>query len=230
MVVENIKLNGQYTFVAMRSDYEKYNLSYVLEAIAPGCNIISSAEATEGILLIWLQGPSHTLLLAKTRINNDMPLLIVNCHQFIEYDAKSFHEFCHSSDADGIIATFTNNHPRYSYVSLDPQGLVTEVAEKKTISSIASCGIYYWKRGSEFVKYAEQMIANHPNSPLDCSVIMAYREGIVSGLKIRTFDCEHSWQLKFPKDLESFYRARKIIQVWESLRRQISDRLLRTNK
>ena len=30
-----------------------------------------------------------------------------------------------------------------------------EVAEKKVISKHATAGIYYWKKGQEFVKYAE---------------------------------------------------------------------------
>ena len=37
-------------------------------------------------------------------------------------------------------------------------GIVSEVAEKKVISNDATVGIYYWKHGSDYVKYAEQMI------------------------------------------------------------------------
>ena len=35
---------------------------------------------------------------------------------------------------------------------------VSEVAEKKPISNIATVGVYYWKKGSDYVKYTEQMI------------------------------------------------------------------------
>jgi len=41
---------------------------------------------------------------------------------------------------------------------LDEAGYVSEVAEKKPISNIATVGVYYWNKGSEYVKYAEQMI------------------------------------------------------------------------
>ena len=43
-------------------------------------------------------------------------------------------------------------------LKIDEQGLVTEVAEKNPISDIATVGYYYWKQGSDFVKYAEDMI------------------------------------------------------------------------
>ena len=34
----------------------------------------------------------------------------------------------------------------------------TEVAEKNPISDNATVGVYFWSKGSDYVKYAEQMI------------------------------------------------------------------------
>jgi hypothetical protein len=150
--------------------------------------------------------------LAKAVIDNEKPLLIVNCHQFIDWDATQFHRSCENSRADGVIATFFNNHPRYSYVTVDENGLVTDLAEKKTISSIATCGVYYWKRGHDFISFAEKLLK--PSTKMsDCSVIMAYKMALQAGLKFETFSCDFSWQLKFPKDLEAFYRAKKPFQI-----------------
>jgi hypothetical protein len=134
------------------------------------------------------------VLLAKEAINCDTPLLIVNCQQYIEWDAKEFYQTCIKSKADGVIATFTSSHPRYSYVSQGKDGNINEVAEKKTISQNASCGVYFWKRGADFVKYAEGLTGGSAAS--ECSVIMAYKGAINDGLVIETFKCSHSWQLK----------------------------------
>ena len=57
------------------------------------------------------------------------------------------------------MATFKATHPKWSFARLDESGYVCEVAEKKPISNIATCGIYYWKKGSDYVKFAEQMIS-----------------------------------------------------------------------
>ena len=40
----------------------------------------------------------------------------------------------------------------------DENDIVTEVAEKNVISNNATVGIYFWKKGSDYVKYAKQMI------------------------------------------------------------------------
>ena len=54
--------------------------------------------------------------------------------------------------------TLKASHPKWSYVKLNEEGYAEEVAEKKPISNNATVGIYWWKKGSEYVKYAEQMI------------------------------------------------------------------------
>ena len=56
------------------------------------------------------------------------------------------------------IVTFKSTHPKWSFAKLNNDGLVTEVAEKNPISDTATVGFYYWKKGSDFVKYAEEMI------------------------------------------------------------------------
>ena len=44
------------------------------------------------------------------------------------------------------------------FCRVNSRGIAVEVAEKNPISNIATCGIYWYRRGSDFVKYAEQMI------------------------------------------------------------------------
>ena len=61
------------------------------------------------------------------------------------------------TNADGGIVSF-RQHTQSGVLKVDEKGLVTEVAEKNPISDIATVGYYYWKKGSDFVKYAEDMI------------------------------------------------------------------------
>ena len=45
--------------------------------------------------------------------------------------------------------------------AVDDNGIVAEVAEKKPISNIETVGVYFCKRGSDYVRYADQMISKN---------------------------------------------------------------------
>jgi len=83
---------------------------------------------------------------------------------------------------------------------------VTEVAEKRPISDVATVGIYYWRRGSEYVKYAEQMIEKNIRVNNEFYVCPVFNEAIEDGKRIRTFNIEKMWGLGTPEDLEYFLK------------------------
>jgi hypothetical protein len=83
---------------------------------------------------------------------------------------------------------------------------VTEVAEKRPISDVATVGIYYWRRGSDYVKYAEQMIAKNIRVNNEFYVCPVFNEAIADGKRIRTFNIEKMWGLGTPEDLEHFLK------------------------
>ena len=102
------------------------------------------------------EGAACTALLAKEYIDNDAPLFFANSDQWVDWNPVGFMYEMQETEADGGIVTFKSTHPKWSFAKID--GRVTEVAEKNPISENATVGYYYWKHGSEFVKYAEQMI------------------------------------------------------------------------
>ena len=75
VVVENLNIQANYTFIVQKEHYEKYNLQYLLNLIAPNCNIVQVNGLTEGA--------ACTTLLAKEFIDNDFPLVIANSDQFV---------------------------------------------------------------------------------------------------------------------------------------------------
>ena len=110
------------------------------------------------------------------------------------------------TDSDGGILTFTNTHPKWSYVKIDSSENVIEVAEKKPISNIATVGIYYWKRGSDYVKYAEQMINKDIRVNNEFYVCPVFNQAIEDGKKIKIFNANNMWGLGTPEDLEYFIK------------------------
>jgi hypothetical protein len=108
--------------------------------------------------------------------------------------------------SDGGIVTFESTHPKWSFARTDEQGLVTEVAEKNPISTEATVGYYYWKQGSDFVKYAEQMINKNIRVNNEFYVCPVFNEAIADNKKIRVFRASGMWGLGTPEDLEYYLK------------------------
>ncbi len=196
VVVENLNMKANYIYVVQKSHREKYNLDALLSLITPGCKIVETEGMTEGA--------ACTALLAKEHINTDAPLFFANSDQFVEWDSNEFMYKMNETDADGGIVSFTATHPKWSFAKVDEQGLVTEVAEKKPISDIATVGYYYWKNGSDFVKYAEQMIEKDIRVNGEFYTCPVFNEAIADGKQIRTFNTNGMFGIGTPEDLQYF--------------------------
>lgn len=195
-VVENLNIDAEFVFVVQKEHYEKYHLKSLLELISPGCKIVQVDGLTEGA--------ACTALMAKEFIDNDEPLLFSNSDQFLEWDSNEFMYSMMADEIDGGILTFTATHPKWSFAKLGEDGFVTEVAEKNPISNIATAGIYYWAKGSDFVKYAEQMIERNIRVNNEFYVCPVYNQAIEDGKKVRIFPVKRMWGIGTPEDLNYF--------------------------
>ena len=198
VVVENLGLEANYIFVVQKEHREKYNLDTMLNLIAPDCNIVEVDGITEGA--------ACTALLAKEYINTDNPLFFANSDQFVDWDPVEFMYSMQEKKADGGIVTFKATHPKWSFASVGDDGLVRLVAEKKPISDNATVGYYYWKHGSDFVKYAEQMIEKDIRVNNEFYVCPVFNEAIDDCKHIRTYEASGMWGLGTPEDLEYFIK------------------------
>ena len=201
VVVENLNLDAHYIFVVQKSHRESYNLDTLLRLIAPGCDIVETDGITEGA--------ACTALLAKDIIDKDQPLFFANSDQFVEWNSIEFMYKMNETQADGGIVTFEATHPKWSFAKLDPYGLVTEVAEKNPISNVATVGFYFWKRGSDFVKYAESMISENIRVNGEFYVCPVFNQAIADGKKIRNFQIQNMWGLGTPEDLKFYLENSK---------------------
>ena len=199
VVVENLGLDyekAKFVFICQKSHMEKYNVKYLLKAMVPNCEII----IVDGVT----QGAACSILLAKEYINNDKNLILANSDQFLEWDANVFMYSMIADNIDAGITTFKNSHPKWSYAKLGEDGFVCEVAEKKPISDNATTGIYFWKHGSDFVKYAEQMIKKNIRFNNEFYTCPVFNEAIQDGLKIKIFEIDRMWGLGTPEDMVYF--------------------------
>ena len=202
VVIENLNLEANYIYVVQKAHREKYNLDTLLNLLTPGCKIVETDGLTEGA--------ACTALLAKEYIDNNNPLFFANSDQFVEWDSNEFMYKMNETDADGGIVTFTATHPKWSFAKIDEKGLVTEVAEKNPISDIATVGYYYWKHGSDFVKYAEEMIEENIRVSNEFYVCPVFNQAIKDCKQIRTFNVKGMWGLGTPEDLKNYLENYKL--------------------
>ena len=197
VVTDNLNIDAKYIFIVQKSHYKKYNLKHLLGLITnDNCEIVQVDGITEGA--------ACTTLLAKKFIDNDEPLVIANSDQFVEWDSNEFMYSMVADNVDGGILTFESTHPKWSFVKLGEDGFVCEVAEKKPISNIATVGIYYWTRGSDYVKYTKQMIEKDIRTNNEFYVCPVFNEAISDGKKIKIFKIEKMWGMGTPEDLKRF--------------------------
>lgn len=199
-VVKNIGVDAHYIFI-IRRDFE-HAMSF-LEALAPGCSIIVIDEVTDGA--------ARTVLLARKFIDNERPLLIANSDQYIEFSSSDFiHSFLYDpveSSFSAKISTFDGmRNPKWSYAAV-VDGKVTEVKEKVPISDHATTGLYMWRNGSDFVRFADQMITKNIRVNNEFYVAPVFNEAIQSGLSVSISACEKMWGLGVPEDLDYFHKS-----------------------
>jgi len=198
VVVENLNIDANYIYVVQSSHRKKYNLDTLLNLITPGCKIVEVEGITEGA--------ACTALLAKEYINNDTPLFFANSDQFVEWDSNEFMYKMQETNSDGGIVSFKGTHPKWSFAKTNDKGIVTEVAEKNPISNTATVGYYYWKKGSDFVKYAEEMIEDNIRVNGEFYVCPVYNQAIKDNKQIRTFNISKMWGLGTPEDLNYYLK------------------------
>ena len=197
VVVENLNVDAKHIFIVQKEHYEKYNLKYLLNLITNNnCEIVQVDGITEGA--------ACTTLLAKQFIDNDEPLVMANSDQFVEWDSNEFMYSMTADNVDGGILSFEATHPKWSFAKLDDDGFVSEVAEKKPISNIATVGVYYWKKGSDYVKYTEQMIEKDIRTNGEFYICPVFNEAIADGKKVRIKEIERMWGIGTPEDLKYF--------------------------
>ena len=198
LVVDQLNIDANFVFIVKDEHCREYNLETILNLMVPGCKIVKTYGKQSG--------SASSILAAEDIINNDNHLVIANADQIWDWNSNLFYYTMISENLDGGIVTFTDpdKDPKWSFAKIDELGYVTEVAEKKPISDLATAGIYYFKKGSDFVKYAKQMIAKDIRVNNEFYTCPVYNEAILDGKKIKTFNIERMWGLGTPEDLSYF--------------------------
>ena len=198
-VIENLgmEFDKEYMFImiCLQEDFDKYDFTEFEKVIGHNSyDVVILDDVTEGA--------AQTVLTAKDLINDDTPLMTMNSDQLVDWDIERLFEMC--EQFDGVIPCFYGEGNAWSYARTLDNGYVQEVAEKKQISKYATAGYYYWKKGSDFVKYAEQMIEDNSRTNGEFYVAPVYNWAIRDGKKIGIGMVDEIYELGTPEYLESY--------------------------
>jgi NDP-sugar pyrophosphorylase family protein len=199
-VVENLDFDAEYIFLVRSQHLKEYSgLHDTLNRISNGnFKIVEVNRLTEGA--------ACTALLAREYIDCDEDILIANSDQYIEYQKENFSLLKNLTNVDSIVWCFNAVHPKWSFVKTNARGFVTEVAEKRPISNIATCGIYWYRKGSDFVKYAEKMINKNIRVNNEFYIAPVYNELIKDNKTLIPFYVHKMWGLGTPEDLVTYLK------------------------
>ena len=129
-------------------------------------------------------GSVCSCLYAEDYIDNEAPLVIHTLD--IEFRPVFNPHILNDLREDGLILTFKSNSTNYSYAEIAKDGYVTKTAEKKAISPHACVGIYGFKRGDEFCKYAREMVQRDLRTNNEFYISPLYNVFIEDGKRIVT--------------------------------------------
>lgn len=195
-VVDSLGVDGNYIFIVQKTHSARYHLLDVLDEVSPGCSIVEIDGVTDGA--------ARTSLAAKHLIDSDVPLIIANSDQLVQWDPARFLSIIEKNDA---IALFKAEDPKWSFAKIVDE-LVVEVAEKVAISDNATVGIYGWSKGSDYVKYAEQMIDKNIRTNNEFYICPVHNEAIADGRTVVPYFVDVMHGIGTPEDLKDYLNAK----------------------
>lgn len=210
IVARNLKptIEHRYIFICQKDHIEKYDFVQKIKKNFPNSIFIGIEGVTNGQL--------SSVLLAKNYINNNDPVLCANSDQFINFNINDFLTYSIKNNfSGGCILTMKTSGNKWSYAKVDEKGFVTETAEKKEISNLGTCGLYFFSKGKNLVKFGEEMVAKNDKTNNEFYVCPVYNYLIKNNFSVGFFDVGNEHEIFFglgtPEDLE-FYKSKFYIK------------------
>lgn len=200
-VINNLSIEKSNIHVILQKDHlEKLNYKF-LPKNSYSINLVD--------INYFTSGTACTVLELKNIVDNDTPLLIANSDQIVDFECNDFINDALERNLDGSILVFKDHKkdPKWSFVKLNPNNqLVEEVAEKKPISDIATVGIYFFKKGSDFIDATIEMIKRDDRINDEFYTCPAYNYLIKKNKKVGIFEInfESMHGIGTPSDLKEY--------------------------
>lgn len=179
-------------------EIDRYHTSSVARLLYPRVKIVSVPNVTKGA--------ACAVLLAVKKIDNNEELLVINGDIILEESVLPAITDFRKRNLDGGVVTFESVHPRWSFVKCDESGQIIEATEKRPISKNATVGVYYFKKGSDYVAAAENMIRKDANVNGAFYICPVFNEMVLMQKKLGIYEINRNiyYSLASPKGIEVY--------------------------
>lgn len=152
---------SQEIFTTLQEDYktifvvplDKLNelaLSKIIEMIMPAAKILPLKGMTKGAVC--------SSLMAIDELDMNAELIIASADHYINDNLQIIVNDFRQANADAGVLTFESVHPKWSFVKTNAEGFVVQAAEKSAISRNAVAGLYYFRKATDFIDAAKNLI------------------------------------------------------------------------
>lgn len=175
---------SDYIFVVQKKDNQKFKLADHFNIFNINYHIVELDGPTEGAAVSAMRA---------SMFYQDSELLIINSDQYLTLDMNKFISAARKSDCSGMIMTMNASGPKWSYVKLNEENLVIEVAEKKEISQVGTTGAYWFRSGQDFLDGVTEMVNKNDRTKNEFYLAPVYNYLIKNNKKILSFNInEHN--------------------------------------
>ena len=189
---------ASFVFIVRKEDDLRFHLRDVLQLLNPSVVVLRADGDTAGA--------GCTALLAIEHIDMEDELIIANADQIVNVDFEAIVNNFRNRNLDAGTIVFDSVHPRWSFVKTDAEGFVIESAEKRPISRHATAGVYYFRRGKDFVRAVQSMILKGASVNNGYFVCPCLNELILANKRIGTFEIERDQYISLatPQAIEEY--------------------------
>lgn len=189
----------RFVYLLKREECNKFHTDNIIKLVTNDNAVTIQLEEDTG-------GALCTCLMAISYINNDDELFVANHDQTFDCDLEQIRQDFLRRNADCGTVTFECVHPRWSYIRLEGENVV-ETAEKRPISKQAIAGLYYFRKGSDFVEAAKRTIRKGKNYNGKYFLSAAINEMILMSKKVLHYEISG-------EDYHTFYTPQQI-EIYE---------------
>jgi NDP-sugar pyrophosphorylase family protein len=146
--------------------------------------IVTDSDATVFDVNGETGGALCTCLMALDYLDLEEELIISSADHYLDENIDEVLEYYRGKGADAGVLIFESVHPKWSYAILDGDNNVKQTSEKKPISRNAMAGFFYFRKASDFVDAAKNVIRKQGQVNGLYFVSSSINEMILEGKKV----------------------------------------------
>ena len=150
-IFKSLSENHKIIYVAPAEKLNKLGLKSIINTISDKKGKIISLHGNT-------KGAVCSCLMAIDELDPDSELIISSADHYIEENLQEVVNNFRNMTCDAGVLTFQSVHPKWSFVLLNEDNEVIQAAEKDPISRNAVAGLYYFKKASDFIAAAKNLI------------------------------------------------------------------------